>query len=155
MIEIERKFLVLNEDYKKHATNQFQIAQGYLNTNPNRTVRVRVKGNKGYINVKGIGNESGTTRFEWEKEIDLSEAQALLEMCEETIIDKIRYEVPYGNHLYEVDEFKGQNEGLVVGEIELNSEEESFDKPNWLGTEITGQDKYYNSYLSNTPYKNW
>lgn len=155
MIEIERKFLVLNEDYKKQATTQFQIAQGYLNTNPHRTVRVRVKGDKGYINVKGIGNESGTTRFEWEKEIDLSEAQALLEMCEETIIDKIRYEVPYGNHLYEVDEFKGQNEGLVVGEIELNSEEESFDKPNWLGSEITGQNKYYNSYLSTTPYKHW
>lgn len=155
MIEIERKFLVRNENYKKQATHQFQIAQGYLNTDPHRTVRVRVKGDKGYINVKGIGNASGTTRFEWEKEIDVTEAQALLEMCEETIIDKIRYEVPYGNHLYEVDEFKGQNDGLVVGEIELSSEDEDFDKPDWLGEEITGQDKYYNSYLSNTPYKNW
>lgn len=155
MQEIERKFLVKNENYKIQSQKKYQIAQGYLNTHPDRTVRVRIKGDKAFMTVKGIGNESGTTRFEWEKEISVTDAKALLELCEEGIIDKIRYEVMLENHLYEIDEFQGDNEGLVVAEIELQSEHETFPKPDWLGEEVTGKNKYYNAYLSQKPFKNW
>ncbi len=155
MQEIERKFLVKNENYKIQSQKKYQIAQGYLNTHPDRTVRVRIKGDKAFMTVKGIGNESGTTRFEWEKEIAVDEAKALLELCEEGIIDKIRYEVLIENHLYEIDEFQGDNAGLVVAEIELQSEHETFPKPDWLGEEVTGKNKYYNAYLSQKPFKNW
>lgn len=155
MIEIERKFLVTSKDYKKQATLKIEIGQGYLNTNANRTVRVRLKGDTGYITVKGKSNNSGTSRFEWEKEIDLKDAQALLELCEKGVLSKSRYEVPVGKHLFEVDEFYGDNEGLVVAEVELNDEHESFIKPAWLGEEVTGQTKYYNSQLSKYPFKEW
>ena len=110
-----------------------RIIQGFLNTHPNRTVRVRVKGDLGFITVKGISNESGTSRFEWEKEIDLRDAEALLRLCEETIIDKNRYEIPIGNYIFEVDEFLGANAGLVIAEIELQDENAVFERPEWLG----------------------
>jgi adenylate cyclase len=155
MQEIERKFLVKNENYKNQTQKKYQIAQGYLNTHPDRTVRVRIKGDKAFMTVKGIGNESGTTRFEWEKEISVTDAKALLELCEEGIIDKIRYEVMIENHLFEIDEFQDDNAGLVVAEIELQSEHETFPKPDWLGEEVTGKNKYYNAYLSQKPFKNW
>jgi adenylate cyclase len=155
MVEIERKFLVANNSFINEATSQNRIVQGYLNSNPERTVRVRIKGEKGFITIKGKGNESGTTRTEWEKEISLSEAEALLLLCENGIIDKIRYEVPVGNHTYEVDVFSGENQGLVIAEIELISEDEIFETPSWLGTEVTGDIRYYNAYLSNTPYLKW
>ncbi|ESU21878.1 hypothetical protein FCR2A7T_03370 [Flavobacterium cauense R2A-7] len=155
MQEIERKFLVLSDAFKTVATTQNRIVQGYLNSDPERTVRVRIKGNKGFLTIKGKGNASGTTRLEWEKEIPVSEAELLLPLCEKGMIDKIRYEVPVGKHVYEVDVFSGDNEGLVVAEIELNTEEESFEKPNWLGKEVTGEERYYNAFLSNSPYKNW
>lgn len=155
MVEIERKFLVTKDDYKNTYTHKYQIAQGYLNTDPNRTVRVRIKGEKAFITVKGVGNEAGITRFEWEKEISTQDATALLELCESGIIDKIRYEVFVNGFMYEVDEFNGDNHGLLIAEIELNSENQNFDKPEWLGEEVTGIDKYYNSYLSTNPYKNW
>jgi len=155
MIEIERKFLVKSDAYKKEATSIKRIVQGFLNTHPNRTVRVRIKGNNGFLTIKGISNEAGTSRFEWEQEIEVSDAEALLKICEETSIEKIRYEIPQGNYMFEVDEFLGENEGLVIAEIELQDENDPFDSPKWLGEEVTGQVKYYNSLLSKHPYKSW
>lgn len=155
MTEIERKFLVTTTDFILESTKSFRIVQGYLNSNPERTVRIRIKGNRGYITIKGKGNESGMSRFEWEKEISVIEAEALLALCEKGVIDKTRYEVPMGNHTYEVDVFTGENEGLTVAEIELQSENESFEKPNWLGKEVTSDERYYNAYLSNNPFKSW
>lgn len=155
MNEIERKFLVKSTDFLSESTTSNRIVQGYLNSNPNRTVRVRIKGATGFITVKGKGNESGTTRFEWEKEIPIAEAEQLVLLCEEGVIDKIRYEIPFGNHLYEVDVFEGDNTGLIVAEIELNDENETFEKPKWLGDEITGQERFYNAFLSRTPFTKW
>lgn len=155
MIEIERKFLVKSEAFKKNSFDKNEISQGYLNSNPERTVRVRIKGNQGYLTIKGKGNETGLSRFEWEKEIPVNEAKTLLELCESGVINKTRYEIKFGNHVYEVDEFFGENEGLFLAEIELQSEDEAFEKPDWLGEEVTNNKKYYNSYLSKNPYKNW
>lgn len=155
MLEIERKFLVTSQDFKKEALRKNRIAQGYLNSNPERTVRVRIKGEIGFLTIKGKGNETGMTRFEWETEIALAEAKNLIKLCENGVIDKIRHEVEIGNHTFEVDEFFGDNEGLIVAEIELKSEDEAFEKPNWLGQEVTNDKRYYNAYLSNNPYKNW
>ena len=155
MLEIERKFFVTSAKYKTQAFSKNHIGQGYLNSNPERTVRIRIKGESGFLTVKGKGNESGTTRFEWETEISLMEAKPLLAICEQGVIDKIRYEVECGKHIFEVDEFFGANEGLVIAEIELHDENESFEKPDWLGIEVTGDSRYYNAYLSKNPYKNW
>ncbi|RDI56927.1 CYTH domain-containing protein [Flavobacterium glaciei] len=155
MIEIERKFLVKNDSFKIEAFDKNHIAQGYLNSNPERTVRVRIKGEKGFLTIKGASNETGLSRFEWEKEISVSEAQALLLLCEKGVIDKTRFEIKKGDHVFEVDEFYGENEGLIVAEIELKSEKETFIKPDWLGTEVTRDIRYYNAYLSNNPFKNW
>lgn len=155
MIEIERKFLVLSEVYKSEAFTSNRIVQGFLNTDPKRTVRVRIIGKKAFLTVKGISNTAGTIRTEWEKEIDVSEAENLLKLCEEGVIEKVRYEVKAGNHIFEVDEFFGKNEGLVIAEVELSSENESFEKPSWLGKEVTGDIKYYNSQLSKKPFKIW
>ncbi|MEJ1221341.1 CYTH domain-containing protein [Sediminicola sp. 1XM1-17] len=155
MIEIERKFLVISEGYKKEAQQKNRIVQGFLNTDPFRTVRVRIKGNLGYLTIKGKGNQNGTTRFEWEREIPLDEAEALLQLAEPGAIDKVRYEVRVGDHVFEVDEFFGDNEGLVVAEVELTTEDERYQKPSWLGAEVTGQTKYYNAQLSKNPFKKW
>ena len=155
MEEIERKFLVESTDFIKESTVNNRIVQGYLNSNPERTVRVRIKGNKGFLTIKGKGNENGTTRFEWEKEISLSEAEALLQLCESGSIDKIRYEIPLGKHTFEVDIFSGENQGLIIAEVELTSENEFFEQPNWLGKEVTGDKKYYNSHLSEHPFCSW
>ena len=155
MIEIERKFLVTNSDFIALATAKNRIVQGYLNSDPERTVRIRIKGNKGYLTIKGKGNESGTSRLEWETEIPLIDAEQLLSLCEKGAIDKIRYEIPIGNHIYEVDVFLGDNNGLIIAEIELQDETETFPKPNWIGKEVTGDEKYYNAYLSNRPYQSW
>jgi CYTH domain-containing protein len=155
MIEIERKFLTISNEFKADATAKTRIVQGFLNTNPDRTVRVRIKGEKGFITVKGKSNRAGTSRFEWEKEIPIQEAEALLELCEKGILEKTRFEIPCGNHIFEVDEFHGFNSGLTIAEVELSSEEEAFQKPGWLGQEVTGEIKYYNSQLSHTPYSTW
>jgi adenylate cyclase len=155
MIEIEKKFLVLNDSFKEAAFTQNRIAQGYLSSVPERTVRVRIKGDKGYLTIKGISNNTGMSRFEWEKEIPVEEAQKLLLLCEKGVIDKTRFEIKIGNHIFEVDEFYGENEGLIMAEIELDTENETFEKPNWLGEEVTNDKRYYNSYLSNHPYKKW
>lgn len=155
MVEIERKFLVNSNAFKKEAFKSTQIIQGFLNTDKERTVRVRLKGDKGFITVKGKSNNSGLSRFEWEKEISKTDAESLLKLCEKGIIDKIRYEVKVGKHIFEVDEFFGDNNGLIVAEVELNSEDETFIKPDWLGEEVTGQIKYYNSQLSMLPFNMW
>ncbi|SFB68555.1 CYTH domain-containing protein [Flagellimonas taeanensis] len=154
-LEIERKFLVSSDAYKQSATSQTRIAQGFLNTDPSSTVRVRIMGEKGFLTVKGASNDSGTTRFEWEIEISTAEAANLIDLCETGILEKYRFEVPCGKHIFEVDEFLGENKGLVVAEVELEHEDEPFERPDWLGEEVTGQRKYYNSQLSKTPFKEW
>lgn len=155
MIETERKFLVKSDAYKHDARTQLRIVQGYLSTDPERTVRIRIKGGQGYLTIKGKSNESGLSRMEWEKEITVDEANALLPLCLPGVIDKVRYEIPVGKHLYEVDEFFGDNAGLIIAEIELAAEDETFEKPDWLGNEVTGDERYYNAYLSSYPYTLW
>lgn len=152
--EIERKFLVKG-DFKPFSTKATRITQGYLSSVPERAVRVRIKGDKGFITIKGIGNASGTSRYEWEKEIPVTEVEELLKICEPGVIDKTRYLVPAGKFTFEVDEFYGENQGLVVAEIELPSEQESIEKPDWLGEEITGDVRYYNVMLMKHPYTTW
>lgn len=152
--EIERKFLV-DGDFRSEAFKAVRITQGYLSSVPERTVRVRVKDDKGYITVKGVGDESGVSRFEWEKEIPVDDARELLRICEPEVIDKTRYLVEVGTHTFEVDEFYGDNEGLTVAEVELSDPNEAFGKPSWLGEEVTGDKRYYNSFLSGHPYRTW
>ena len=153
--EIEKKFLVTSDAFKAEASKQTRITQGYISSIPERTVRVRIKGTKGYITIKGIGNESGASRYEWEKEIPVEEVQELLKICEPGVIDKTRYEVKAGKYIYEIDEFYGENQGLTLAEIELSSETDSFEKAAWLGEEVTGDVKYYNSMLMKNPYTKW
>lgn len=155
MIEIERKFLVTSNVFKTEALKSTRIIQGFLNTHKERTVRVRLKGDSGFITVKGQSTPNGLSRFEWEKEISKAEAEALLELCEPGIIDKMRYEVKVGTHTFEIDEFYGDNSGLIIAEVELETENDVFEKPNWLGVDVTGIIKYYNSQLSKHPFKTW
>ncbi len=155
MIEIERKFLVDSETFKQQAFKETRIIQGFLNTHKDRTVRVRLKGNEGFLTIKGKSTSNGLSRFEWEKEISKTDAESLLQLCEKEKIEKTRYEVKVGNHIFEVDEFFGENKGLVIAEIELNSENETFEKPDWLGKEVTGQIQYYNSQLSKQSFNTW
>ncbi|RNC88050.1 MAG: CYTH domain-containing protein [Winogradskyella sp.] len=155
MIEIERKFLVTSDAFKEEAFKTYVIKQGFLNSDKERTVRVRVKKDNGFLTIKGLSSDDGLSRFEWEKEITLEDAEALLLLCEPGIIDKTRYEVKLDNHVFEVDEFFGDNKGLIVAEIELSSKNEAFKKPKWLGKEVTGQVKYYNAQLAKHPYKTW
>lgn len=155
MIEIERKFLVTSERYKTESASKERLVQGFLNTHHERTVRVRLMEDAAFLTVKGKSNVSGTMRFEWEKEIDIHDARALLKLCEDGILDKTRYEIPVGRHLFEVDEFHGENGGLTVAEVELQNENEPFEKPDWLGEEVTGDVRYYNSQLSKNPFKHW
>ncbi|WP_394130796.1 CYTH domain-containing protein [Shewanella maritima] len=153
--EIERKYLVKNEDFKSLAARSVRIIQGYLSSVPERTVRVRVKGDKGFLTIKGIGNESGASRYEWENEIPVAEAEDLLKICEPGVIDKTRYLVEYEGHIFEVDEFYQSNQGLTVAEVELTDEAQTVNKPSWLGEEVTGDARYYNSMLMKQPFTTW
>lgn len=155
MLEIERKFAVKSTNFLANAKESYKITQGYLNTDKNRTVRVRIKGNKGFITVKGISSADGLSRFEWEKEINIKDAEALLLLCEDFVIDKTRYIIPFDAVVFEVDVFEGANKGLVVAEVELESTEQQFEKPEWLGEELTGDERFYNAYLSNVPFTSW
>lgn len=155
MLEIERKFAVKSTNFLANAKESYKITQGYLNTDKNRTVRVRIKGNKGFITVKGISSADGLSRFEWEKEINIKDAEALLLLCEDFVIDKTRYIIPFDTVVFEVDVFEGANNGLVVAEVELESTEQQFEKPEWLGEELTGDERFYNAYLSNVPFTSW
>ena len=152
--DIERKFLVENTDFIYQSYKSTVIIQAYLNSDPLRTVRVRIKGEKSYLTIKGK-SEDGISRFEWEKEIPLSEAHALLPLCEPFPIEKTRYEVLVGQSLWEVDVFHGKNQGLILAEIELKDTEATFEKPDWIGKEVTAEACYYNSYLSKHPYNEW
>jgi adenylate cyclase len=152
--EIERKFLV-NGEFKKFATKQTRIKQGYLSSVPGRSVRIRINGQKGFITIKGAANKTGLSRYEWEKEIAVTEAVELLEICEPGVIEKIRYYIPYGDFTFEVDEFYGENEGLIVAEIEMKSESDNFERPDWLGNEVTGDRRYFNSMLVKNPFSTW
>lgn len=152
--EIERKFLVKG-DFKTEAVKAIHIIQGYLSSVPERVVRIRIKDEKGYLTIKGPANDSGVSRYEWEKEIPSDEARELICLCEPGVIEKTRYYIPLGKHIYEVDEFYGENQGLVVAEIELSGENENFIKPAWLGREVTGESKYYNASLIKHPYSCW
>lgn len=154
-VEIERKFLV-HGDFKKESRQSISITQGYLSSTPQSTVRIRIRDKQAFITIKGKSNSSGTQRYEWEKEIPVSEAQELMMLCEPGQIQKTRYIIPAENNLiFEVDEFQGDNQGLVLAEIELPDENFPFSKPSWLGKEVTGDIRYYNAYLSKNPYKNW
>jgi adenylate cyclase len=154
-IEIERKFLVVG-DFKPTAYDAMTIKQGYiLSEGKGRNVRIRIKGDKGFITIKGPGSDSGMSRFEWEMEIPVDEAEQLLQICNKGKIEKVRYLVKSGKHTFEVDEFHGENQGLVVAEVELVREDEEFVQPEWLGKEVTGDVRYYNSYLSQHPYSEW
>ena len=152
--EIERKFLVAG-DFKQGASESFRLIQGYISTDPDRTVRVRINGSQGFLTIKGRSSADGLSRYEWEKEIPVEEARELMELCGPGIIDKTRYLVPCGDHIFEVDEFYGSNQGLVLAEIELADEQETFRKPSWLGEEVTGDIRYYNSMLMKCPFTEW
>lgn len=154
-LEIERKFLVKNEGFKELAFEKKYIKQGFLNSDKERTVRVRIIEEKAFLTVKGKSNKAGTVRFEWEKEIPVKDAENLMFLTEKTAIEKYRYYIKSENHIFEVDEFLSENKGLIVTEIELKKEDEPFLKPDWLGKEVTGEIKYYNSSLSKLPYKFW
>ncbi|MDN3491437.1 CYTH domain-containing protein [Winogradskyella bathintestinalis] len=154
-IEIERKFLVNSEAFKVLAFNSYSIKQGFLNSHKERTVRVRLKNDNGYLTIKGLSSKNGLSRFEWEKEISITEAEQLLQLCEKGIINKTRFEIKSGKHIFEVDEFYDENAGLIIAEVELNSEIENFEKPKWLGKEVTGDVRYYNSQLSVNPFLSW
>lgn len=151
--EIERKFLVVGE-YKSLAKKSYRIKQGYLTLN-GPTVRIRTKGDKAYITIKGKTNATGMSRYEWEKEIPVEEAHELLQLCDERMIDKTRYEVVFENQTFEVDEFYGANQGLIIAELELDSELDHISKPEWLGAEVTGDRRYYNSRLCINPFCEW
>lgn len=154
-LEIERKFLVRNDDYKRQAYSSSRICQGYICRGHGRTVRVRIRDQRGYLTIKGPSNTDGISRYEFEKEITLEEANELMKICEPGRIDKTRYLVKSGSHTFEVDKFYGDNEGLVIAEVELQSEGESFEKPDFIGQEVTGIRRYYNGHLSTHPYSVW
>jgi adenylate cyclase len=155
VIEIERKFLVKNETYKSESIKKQLITQGYLSSDPKRSVRIRICEQNAYITIKGQTSESGTSRYEWEKEINIEDAKQLMLLCREGVVTKIRHLIPLKNHTFEVDEFLKDNSGLVIAEIELSNENEDFERPRWLGKEVTGIKKYYNSQLSQNAYVNW
>lgn len=154
--EIERKFLVVGE-FKNQAYSATRICQGYISSGNGRTVRVRIRDDKGYLTIKGPSTAEGLSRYEFEKEISLEDARDLMAICEPGVIEKTRYLVksPDGKHVFEVDEFYGDNEGLVMAEVELSSEDEPFEKPSFLGREVTGDRRFYNSHMRQYPYKMW
>ncbi|MCI6522968.1 MAG: CYTH domain-containing protein [Parabacteroides sp.] len=149
--EIERKFLV-EGDFLSEATSKTRIVQGYICSEKGRTVRVRIRDDKGYLTVKGAASSSGLSRYEFEREVPLEDAEQMLRLCEQESINKERYLVPYKGHTWEVDVFHGHNEGLILAEIELSREDEPFERPSWLGKEVTGDRRYYNSVLTRTPF---
>lgn len=153
-LEIERKFLVRGE-YKNLASSSTHIMQGYICSGRGRTVRVRIRDNKGYLTIKGASLDGGLSRYEFEKEITLDEAERLMSLCEPGIIDKRRYLVPFEGHTFEVDEFYGENEGLTMAEVELGATDEAFAKPDFLGREVTGDRRFYNSSLRTYPFGEW
>lgn len=154
-LEIERKFLVANDSYKSLATSYSHIKQGYICRERGRTVRVRLRDGKAFLTIKGPSADNGLSRYEFEKEITVDEASHLFLLCKQGVIDKRRYLVPVGKHVFEVDEFYGDNQGLVVAEVELSSVDEQYEKPGFIGKEVTGDRRYYNSMLISHPFCTW
>ena len=154
-IETERKFLVKDEGFKAQAVENHRIRQGYIAHDGGRTVRVRLWDDTGVLTIKGPSMDGGMSRYEWEKEISREEAEDLFLLCKPGMVDKTRWIIPAGERKFEVDEFHGENEGLVMAEIELGSPDEAFERPSWLGEEVTGDKRYYNSYLARKPFKTW
>lgn len=152
--EIERKFLVRGE-FKAAAVGAYRISQCYISKEPGRSVRVRIRDGKAFLTIKGPASDGGMKRFEWEREIPVEDAEALMQLRVSSVVEKVRYLVPFGGHTFEVDEFLGDNEGLVMAEVELGSVDEAFERPSWLGEEVTGLPQYYNSSLARRPYKDW
>ena len=154
-LEIERKFLVRNDDYKRQAFGSSRICQGYICSGHGRTVRVRIRDDRGYLTIKGPSDAAGLSRYEFEKEITMDEARQLMKLCEPGSIDQTRNLVKSGAHTFEVDEFYGENAGLVMAEVELRSEDEPFEKPDFIGREVTGDRRYYNAHLVKHPFSAW
>jgi CYTH domain-containing protein len=154
-MEIERKFLVSSDSYKRQAVSHSRIKQGYICSGHGRTVRVRLRDHCAFLTIKGPSLDGGLSRYEFEKEITLDEAEHLFRLCEPGIIDKTRYLVPSGPHTFEVDEFYGDNEGLVMAEVELSAPDEPYEKPDFIGREVTGDRRFYNSHLRQNPFKLW
>ena len=153
--EIERKFLVLNDSYKRESFSHSRIQQGYITSERGRTVRIRIRDEKAYITIKGPSLNGGLSRYEFEQEIPMDDARQLMALCEPGIIDKTRWLVKSGSHTFEVDEFFGDNAGLVMAEVELRSEDDVVQIPDFIGDEVTGDRRYYNSQLRQHPYKEW
>ncbi len=153
--EIERKFLVLDDSYKREAFCKHSISQGYICSDRGRTVRIRIRDDKGFLTIKGPSADGGLSRYEFEQEIPIDDARHLMTLCQPGIIDKTRWLVRSGSHTFEVDEFHGDNDGLVIAEVELKSSDEEFTKPAFVGTEVTGDRRYYNAQLRQRPYKDW
>lgn len=153
--EIERKFLVRDLSFKEMAVSSTRIVQGYICSDRGRTVRVRIRDEKGFLTIKGASTDNGLSRYEWEKEISMEDARDLMKLCLPGVIDKRRYLVGWKNHIFEVDEFYGDNDGLIVAEVELGSVDEEYEVPPFIGEEVTGQVRYYNSFLMKSPYKTW
>jgi len=151
--EIERKFRVANDDWRAMASSSSSLKQGYLSSSAEATVRVRLEDNLGTVTIKSKTN--GITRNEFEYAIPAQEAKELLMLCSGPLIEKIRYRIPQENHTWEIDVFEGDNDGLIIAEIELTSDEDYFAKPQWLGEEVSGDSRYYNSNLATHPYVNW
>lgn len=153
-LEIERKFLVRG-DFRPDVVNSTRIQQGYLCSAPERCVRVRLTGDQGFLTIKGGTSTSGLTRYEWEHQLPVTEALELLSLCEPGRIEKVRHRVDFAGKTFEVDEFGGDNQGLMIAELELEFEDEPFERPGWLGQEVTGDTRYYNSSLIRKPYRDW
>lgn len=151
--EIERKFLVKG-DFMPYVSSSTRIEQGYVAKSDELTLRIRTRDEQGFLTIKGRTNAAGMSRAEWEYEIPVNEARELLKFSNGTI-SKTRYLVPVGDHVFEVDRFYGENEGLIVAEVELQSEDEEYPRPDWLGEEVTGDRRYYNSQLLKHPYSTW
>ena len=154
-LEIERKFLVLDDSYKREAFSSYHIQQGYICRGHGKTVRVRIRDRQGFITIKGPSLDGGLSRYEFEQEVPLADAEQLFKLCEEGVIDKTRWLVKSGNHTFEVDEFHGDNEGLVVAEVELSDASETPVMPHFIGREVTGDHRYYNAQLCQHPYRSW
>ena len=152
--EIERKFLVKGE-YRSLAQSKSRIVQGYLYADARKTIRIRIRGDKAYVTIKGPSADNGLSRFEWETEISIADAEEMMSLYEPGLIDKERYLIPYEGHLFEVDEFHGENEGLVVAEVEMKSPTEEVVLPSFIGAEVTGEKRYYNSHLRKKPFTQW
>lgn len=154
--EIERKFLVKDSSYKSMAYNHTHIAQGYISSGNGRTVRIRIRDDRAYLTIKGPSLDGGLSRYEFETEVSVADAQDLMRICQPGIVQKVRWLVRAADgHVFEVDEFEGDNQGLVMAEVELGSADEPYEKPDFIGHEVTGDHRYYNSHLRSYPYKMW